>query len=111
VESRLESWAIFAGVDLFTNGGLMLRALGYALLLAVAAISSARAADKTDDAYQLVAFAAALNAASGGGIPGTILGAYPDAATCEHAAASITNPHTIGSAVYFHIMFFCVPRR
>jgi hypothetical protein len=89
----------------------MFRALGHALLLAVAAISSVRAAEKTDDTYVLVAFAAALNAASGGGIPGTILGGYPDAASCERAAASITNPHTVGSGSYFHIMFFCVPRR
>lgn len=89
----------------------MFRALGYALLLAIAVVSSAGAGEKSDDAYVLVAFAAALNAASGGGIPGTTLGSYPDAASCEHAAAGITNPHTIGSSVYFHIMFFCVPRR
>ena len=88
----------------------MFRALGFGLLFAVAAISAAGADEKSSDAYELVAFAAALNAASGGGIPGTVLGNYPDAASCEHAAASITNPHTVGSAVYFHIMFFCVPR-
>ena len=89
----------------------MFRALGFALLFSVAAICAARAVEKSDDAVSLVAFAAALNAASGGGIPGTILGSYPDAASCEHAAAGITNPHTVGSSVYFHIMFFCVPRR
>ena len=89
----------------------MFRALAFALLFSVAAISAARAVEKSDDSVSLVAFAAALNAASGGGIPGTILGSYPDAASCEHAAAGITNPHTVGSSVYFHIMFFCVPRR
>jgi hypothetical protein len=88
----------------------MFRALGFALLFAVSGISAAEADEKSNDAYQLVAFAAALNAASGGGIPGTVLGGYPDAASCEHAAASITNPRIVGSSAYFNIMFFCVPR-
>ena len=88
----------------------MFRALGFGLLFAVAAISGAGADEKSADAFQLVAFAAALNAASGGGVPGTVLGAYPDAVSCEHAAASITNPRIIGSSAYFNIMFFCVPR-
>jgi hypothetical protein len=88
----------------------MFRVLGLALLFAVTVVSAARAVEKSDDAYVLVAFAAALNSASGGGIPGTILGGYPEKASCEQAAASITNPFTIGSKSYFHIMFFCVPR-
>jgi hypothetical protein len=87
----------------------MFRALGFALLFAVMATSGARAVEKSDDAYLLVAFAAALNSASGGGIPGTVLGGYPDKASCERAGAGITNPYTIGSPSYFHIMFFCVP--
>ena len=87
----------------------MFRALEFGLLFAVAAISAAGADEKSSNEYELVAFAAALNSASGGGIPGTVLGGYPDKASCERAATSITNPFTVGSASYFHIMFFCVP--
>jgi hypothetical protein len=89
----------------------MLRTLGFALLFSVTAVSGARAIEKSDDAYQLVAFAAALNSASGGGVTGKVLGGFPDRASCERAGAGITNPYTIGSSSYFHIMFFCVPLR
>jgi hypothetical protein len=87
----------------------MFRILGFAVLFGFLASSGARAVEKNDDAFELVAFAAALNSASGGGIPGTILGGFPDRASCERAGAGITNPYTIGSSSYFHIMFFCVP--
>ena len=87
----------------------MFKGVGFALLFAAMIISGAKAGEKSGDEYLLVAFAAALNSASGGGVPGTVLEGYPDKASCERAATSISNPFTVGSASYFHIMFFCVP--
>jgi hypothetical protein len=55
----------------------MLRTLGFALLFSVTAVSGARAIEKSDDAYQLVAFAAALNSASGGGGTGNSVRRLP----------------------------------
>jgi hypothetical protein len=54
----------------------MFRALELALLLTIVISSAVRADEMSNDAYKLVAFAAALNASSGGGVPGTVLGDY-----------------------------------